>query len=109
MISISFFSEEQSDNFISKGLFNTPKELSKIQYIDVSEDCLKDEINKAINKIGNIVYNNENSVNGFEIDEIEFGLNIGMDGKVSLIALESTASMQTSIKIKLKRCEKNER
>lgn len=107
MISISFFTEEQSDSFIRKDLFNTPKELSKIQCVDISEESLKNDIHEAINKIGKIVYDNENSVSGFEIDEIEFGLNIGMDGKVSLIALESTASMQTSIKIKLKRCEKN--
>ncbi len=91
--------DETEKNFLKTptGLFATNK------HIDIPQDILYKNIEDVLKKVTKIFEQPSIEKSKFEIDEIELSLNIGADGKVSIIAIEGNASMNTSIKIKLKR------
>lgn len=107
MNTITFFygqNSEGSDAKNEKSFLDVPKGLfAADKYIDIPQDTLQKNMQEAIERITDVLEKLSVEKSKFEIDEIELGLNIGADGKVSVIALEGTASMNTSVKVKLKR------
>ncbi len=107
MNEISFLFENEYSNTsgnIKKGMLEIPSSLLKsTKNIDFDVDSLKNRLNEVITNISQLVSVDNACLNGFEIDEIEFGINIGIDGKVSVVALEGSSSLSTTIKVKLKR------
>ena len=96
--------EFNTDDIQRKGLFDVPHDLIRTgNQLDIPVDILKSRINEAIEKVAGIIHTENKLPNNFQVDEIEFALNVGMDGKVSVIALESAASISSSITVKLKR------
>ncbi len=105
-----YFENAESDVSTStKGFLSTPKNLLKDEkFVDIPQDMLTKNIQQTVAKIGDIFNSDDSTKKTFEIDEIEFSLNIGTDGKVSIIAAEVATSMSTSIRIKLKRKQHEE-
>lgn len=96
--------EEETETGNKKEFLGVPKGLfAATKYVDIPEDVLLKNIDDALEKVTKVFEKVSNATSKFEIDEIELGLNIGADGKVSVVALEGTASLNTSIKVKLKR------
>lgn len=92
-----------------KGLFDVPKNLlNKEKYVDLPSEQLRKEISNTIESVLGMFDVDDGVMKSYYVDEIEFGLNIGVDGKVSIVAIENSASLDTSIKIKLKRGFLNE-
>ena len=108
---ITFYFEnvESGVSTSTKGFLSTPKNLLKDEkFVDIPQDMLTKNIQQTVAKIGDIFNSDDGAQKTFEVDEIEFSLNIGTDGKVSIIAAEVAASMSTSIRIKLKRKQHEE-
>lgn len=108
MDNITFYFDftESDASTSSKGFLSTPKNLLRDdRLVDIPQDDLTNNIRQTVARIADIFNPDDNIMKKYEVDEIEFGLNIGTDGKVSIIAAEATASMSTSIRIKLKRKE----
>lgn len=106
MDSITFyFGNTESDVSTNiKGFLSTPKNLLKGEsFVDIPQDVLTNNIKQTVKKIGDIFNSDDSVLKKYEVDEIEFSLNVGIDGNVSIIAAEAAASMGTSIRIKLKR------
>lgn len=107
MKTITFFFAQDDmtvDGIQRKGLFDIPSELTKCgNRIEIPTETLKKSMNEAIEKVVEIIPLEEHLPNSFQVEEIEFALNVGVDGKVSVIALESAASISSSITVRLKR------
>lgn len=101
-----FFGVGAEDPFevTEKNFLNAPHRLfSMDKYIDLPQDVLYENLKQIIQKIMDVFEKLPMENSEFEVNEVELGLNIGTDGKVSVVAIEGAASANTSIKIKLKR------
>ena len=101
-----FFGQDVVDSFneSEKNFLKAPAGLFAVnKHVDIPEDVLYKNMEDVFDKVSKIFEQPAMQKSNFEIDEIELGLNIGADGKVSIVALEANASMNTSIKVKLKR------
>ena len=80
---------------------------SKSKIVKISDDILKNNISEIIDKIAEIFTLDENNPYCC-IDEIEFGLSINVDGKVSILSvIEGGVSTGSTFVLKLRRRNKN--
>lgn len=105
-----FFGHEATDNVpitgSGKGFLSTPLGILKENVsIDISQEILADNIRETVTKLASVFDPITKEMQNYVVDEIEFGLTIGADGKVGIIAAEATASMDATITVKLKRKE----
>ncbi|MCH5142443.1 MAG: hypothetical protein J1G07_01845 [Clostridiales bacterium] len=111
---ILFSDNQQEDfNFNSQSFSANESKIDKLiaksksKIFKISDDILKKNILEVIDKIGEIFTLDENNPYCF-IDEIEFGLSINVDGKVSILSvIEGGVSTGSTFILKLRRRKDN--
>ena len=79
--------------------------LLKEKSVQVPKQLLKNNISEALNQISELFLLNNGTTN-YVIDEIEFGISIGAEGKVSILSVVGGGlSSNATLVIKLKRKE----
>lgn len=101
-----FFGHNALDSNIvnKKGILATPMDLFRENIsVDIPQEVLTENIRSAVTKVAAAFEPIADEMKMYVVDEIEFGLTVGTDGKVGIVAAEASASMEASIRVKLKR------
>lgn len=92
------------DSLIEKILDKEPRVLK------IPAEVMQKNIAEAVSGFVNALDEVNAKSAGFEIDEVEFGLCIGTDGSISIAsALNGGVNTQTTVKIKMKKKEKEDK